>query len=195
MLTQLTQWTLAWSLHPLASWALFILAFTESTFFPIPPDVVLIPMALAKPKAAFFYGGLCTLGSVLGALAGFLMGAKGGRPFLNKFFKPALLAKAEKLFQNYGGWAVGLAALTPIPFKVFTLSAGAFRADLKVFTMASVLGRGLRFFAISFLIFYWGEAAKIWIQENFTLVSIALGLLLIVGLLAFKAFQRFKKQA
>ncbi|MCB1214622.1 MAG: DedA family protein [Deltaproteobacteria bacterium] len=190
MIETLTAWTVAWSLHPLAPWALFLIALAESSFFPIPPDIVLIPMALSNASSAFFYAGICTLGSVLGATIGFIIGAKGGRPLIKKFFKEEQLSKVEKLFQDYGGWAVGMAAFTPIPFKVFTLSAGAFRAKFRPFLISSTLGRGARFFMISLLIFLWGEQAKGWIQENFAVLSIILALLLIISVIIFRRFQR-----
>jgi membrane protein YqaA with SNARE-associated domain len=126
MLQNFYHWTLAWAASPHAEWALAIIAFAESSFFPVPPDLLMIPMAAARPENAFFFAFLCTLFSLLGGVFGYWIGQKGGQPILNRFIKRETVLRVEGLFNRYDAWAIGIAGFTPIPYKVFTIASGAF---------------------------------------------------------------------
>ena len=156
---------------------LFILAFMESSFFPIPPDCILIPMCLAKPQNALLFAAIATLGSAIGGMFGYAIGRFGGRPTLNFFFKKQQdkIIQVEKLYNKYGVWAVGAAAFTPIPYKIFTIASGVFKMNLLGFTVISIIGRGLRFFIIAIGLIFFGEKIK----SNLELI-IALVLILII---------------
>src|SRR5690606_27734878 len=117
-------------LHPAS---LFWLSFVESIFFPIPPDVVLLPLSALRPDGAPLYGLLATVGSVSGAAIGYAFGLWGGRPLLQRFVSGERIHQVETLFQRYDGWAIGIAGFTPIPYKVFTLAAGVFRLSIPRF--------------------------------------------------------------
>lgn len=143
-----------------ASWYLGGLSFAESTFFPIPPDVMLAPMTLARPEKGWFYAGLCTVMSVLGGLVGYLIGA-----FAFQALEPELvrLGYGEKIqlaasyFEQYGFWFILVAGFSPIPYKVFTISAGAVGMPWLAFLFGSAIGRGGRFFLVCGLIILGGE--------------------------------------
>jgi membrane protein YqaA with SNARE-associated domain len=152
---------MVWSRHRHAPWYLAGLSFSESSFFPIPPDVMLAPMSMAKPRAAFRLAALTTVASVLGGLLGYLIGhfafdlitplvTEGGR-----YAKP--FAAAEAWFEKWGVWAVLIAGFSPIPYKVFTISAGVLHMALIPFLIASAVGRGGRFFLVSALMAWGGE--------------------------------------
>lgn len=178
LLKDLARWTVSWAATPYASSALFAIAFAESSFFPIPPDLLLIPLCLANPKMALGYAAVCTAGSVLGGMFGFLIGLKGGRPLLLKLFSHQKVALVEAYFRKYDVWAVGIAAFTPIPYKVFTIAAGVFDLDFKRFVLTSVVGRGGRFFLVAGLIMIFGETIRYLLSKYFelavTLIAIAL---------------------
>ncbi|MBN1593872.1 MAG: DedA family protein [Candidatus Coatesbacteria bacterium] len=153
---QLVEWTIAWADTAYSVWALFFLAFAESSFFPIPPDVLLIAIGMAKPQSALWLALVCTIGSTVGGMFGFLIGKIGGRPLLLKIFKEKKVGVVDKYFEKYGVMAVGVAGFTPIPYKVFTISAGAFRMNFTKFALISVLSRGARFFLVGLvLMFIW----------------------------------------
>lgn len=150
------------------------MAFTESTVFPIPPDVILMPLALMSPRLAWWYALLTTVSSVLGALVGYFVGRKAGRPVLRRFFSEEVIKQVELLFVRYGGWAVGIAAFTPVPFKVFTFGAGIFGVPLVTFTTVSAAGRGARFFFEGALVFFLGEQAQTYLGTKFEVATLAL---------------------
>jgi len=152
---------MAWSRHRHAPWYLGGLSFAESSFFPIPPDVMLAPMSMAKPRQAWWFAGLTTATSVLGGLLGYLIGhfafelitplvAEGGR-----YAEP--FAKAETWFRTWGVWAIFIAGFSPIPYKIFTISAGVLHMALIPFLIASAVGRGARFFLVAALMAWGGE--------------------------------------
>jgi len=153
---------------------LVLLAFCESIFFPVPPDFVLLPMALVKPRLSLWYAFLATSASVAGALAGYAIGRKAGRPLVDKYFSRDKISRIEVLFSKYGGWAVGIAAFTPIPFKLFTLTGGIFRVGFGPFLIASAIGRGARFFLEGALVYFLGEGAIAFLGRNFEVVTIGL---------------------
>src|SRR3989338_4669918 len=116
---------------PFGEAGLFAVAFMESSFFPIPPDLLLIPLVLLNPQLGLWYALVCTIGSVLGAVLGYYIGIKGGRPILIRLAGKEKTDKTARYFRKYGDWAIGIAAFTPIPYKVFTIAAGVFRHSMK----------------------------------------------------------------
>ena len=151
----------AWALELVKNYGqlgLFTVAFAESSFFPIPPDVLIIALVMPPTNANPFITGLvCTVGSVSGAIAGWFIGRWGGRPILDKLFQSEKIQQVERLYDRYGVWAVLIAAFTPIPYKVFTIASGVFRLNIVGFTVASVIGRGARFFLVAYLTKWFGE--------------------------------------
>jgi membrane protein YqaA with SNARE-associated domain len=179
-------WMLAWANTPHALIALFVFSFWESSFFPIPPDPLLIAMAVADPSLAPFYALVCTIASVLGASFGYLIGNKGGRPLVDRFFKGEKVRAAERLYQRYDVWAVGAAAFTPIPYKVFTITAGVASLNFFRFILVSFVGRGARFFLVGMAIYFFGPSIQLLIDEYFDVLTISFLVLLILGFVAVK---------
>ena len=180
-LSQLFHWVEGLADSPHAALALFALAFAESSFFPIPPDVLLIPLCLGRPQDALWFAFLCSAGSVLGGMAGYGLGFYGGRPLLRRWFKEEKLAAVERYYDKYNAWAIGIAGLTPLPYKVFTVSAGAFAIRFRIFVLASILSRSLRFFAIAILIYFFGEPISAFIDHYFGPLSIAFVVILVAS--------------
>lgn len=177
----LYEWTVHWAATPQAEWALFLISVAESSFFPLPPDILLITMALSTPSASLGYALISTVGSVLGGVLGYYIGHYGGQPLLRRFISGAKLRKVEDLFNRYDAWAIVIAAFTPIPYKVFTIASGVFNIRLRVFIIASVIGRAGRFFLVAALFYIWGPEIKVWIDHYFEWFTLALMLLLILG--------------
>jgi len=151
---------LGWSRHPHAEWYLGGLSFAESSFFPIPPDVMLAPMVMAQPKKAWRLAGITTITSVLGGLAGFAIGVwfiDVIVPYLQEFGYYEKYQTAVEWFGNWGFWAVLIAGFSPIPYKVFTIAAGAMAMPLLPFALASAVGRASRFFLVASLLYWGGE--------------------------------------
>lgn len=161
---------------------LFILAFIESSFFPIPPDFLYIPMILNGATNPYMLALVATLGSVLGALFGYAIGFWGGRPIAERFLKHDLLDKADQMFADYGSIAILVAAFTPVPYKVFTIAAGISNMPKRNFVLFSIIGRGGRFFAVTFLLAQFGQA----IMENFFKLSLFGVVLLLLAWLIYK---------
>lgn len=180
-LRDLVEWTVAWAHTPYGGVALFVVAFAESSFFPVPPDVLMIPLALAQTAKALLFAAVATAGSTLGGIFGFLIGDKGGRPLLQRLFKPEKVALVQGYYRRYDVWAVGLAGFTPIPYKLFSISAGALGLDFKRFVLASIAGRGGRFFLVGLAIMVFGEPVKAFLDAYFDLAVIAFAVLFIGG--------------
>lgn len=152
--------TISWSKHPRAPYYLAAVSFSESSFFPIPPDVMLISMGLAKPENSWHYAIITTFFSVLGGILGYCIGLFGMEliePFLNNGHSLESYEMIVSWFQRYGVWVVFLAGFSPIPYKLFTIAAGALQMSFLPFILASVVGRGLRFFLVSAIMFYYGH--------------------------------------
>ncbi|MBE6450704.1 MAG: DedA family protein [Alphaproteobacteria bacterium] len=164
---------------------LFLVAFAESSFFPIPPDIMLIPMVLAMPKNAFKIAGLCTVASVVGGYFGYLIGAGFfeliAEPILNMYNAMDKFIEFENYYHEYGAWIVFGAGITPFPYKIITIASGAVHLNLFVFTVASVLARGIRFYFIAWLLKKYGEPMKVFIEKNLGWLSVLFLLLLIGG--------------
>ncbi|MDX1623005.1 MAG: YqaA family protein [Gemmatimonadota bacterium] len=184
-LHRLYHWVLSWAEHPQATWALFALAFAESSFFPVPPDVLLIALCLGRPRRAWWYALVATGGSVLGGVAGYGIGAyvyeSVGRPILEFYGLLAEYREVQALYREYDVWAVGVAGLTPIPYKVFTVTAGAFRISLPAFVVASTVGRGLRFALVAAVLRIWGEPAREFLDRHLAVLTVLFALLLVGG--------------
>jgi membrane protein YqaA with SNARE-associated domain len=165
--------------HP--GWWLFALAVAESSFFPIPPDVLLVTLGVARPEMAIWYALITSVGSVLGGGLGYAIGLYGGRPLLYRFFSEPKIHAVERLYDRFNAWATGIAGLTPIPYKVFTIAGGAFKINFKIFMIASLVSRSLRFMTEGVLLYFFGEPIKDFLYEQFNWISIAFVVLLVGG--------------
>jgi membrane protein YqaA with SNARE-associated domain len=190
MLHDLAAWMVAWASSPYAGFALFGFAFIESIFFPVPPDPLLITLSVATPSNALIFAGICTVASVFGGITGYYVGLKGGRPLVLRMFGEEKVSYVQHLFQNYDVWAIAIAGFTPIPYKVFTLSAGVTLIDPKRFIIASIIGRAGRFFLVASLIFLFGETIQRYLIEYFDVAALLFAVLLIGGFVVIGLLQR-----
>ena len=185
MLRGLYNWTMSLASSPYALWALAAVAFIESSFFPIPPDVLMIPMIIAAPRRAFLIAGIATVASVAGGLFGYYIGAvlfdSVAQPILDFYGKGQHFADFAAKYNEYGAWAVLIAGVTPFPFKVITIASGATGLSLPVFFFASVVARLLRFFLVAGLLWKFGEPIRDFIERRLGLVFIVFCVLLIGG--------------
>ncbi len=181
MIHELYDWMLSWSESPYAVPALFILSFAESSFFPLPPDVLLMALTLGSPSWGMYYAAVSTAGSVLGGMFGYAIGWWGGRPLLLRFMGQERVAMIHQTFERYEAWAILIAGLTPIPYKVFTIGAGAFYVNFKVFVIASLISRGARFFLVAGTLQLFGPWVKDMIERYFNLFTILLVALIAIG--------------
>ncbi len=184
MIRKLYDWVFALARHRHASQALAGVSFIESSFFPIPPDVLLIPMVLGHRQRWLLYATICTIASVLGAFLGYFIGAflmdSIGFPLLALYGKEDSFAKVQEWYNEWGGWGVFFAAVTPFPYKVLTIFSGATGLDLVTFTVVSIIGRGIRFYAVAGLLYLYGEPVRIFIERRLGLMF-TLGVVLLVG--------------
>ncbi|MBI2438053.1 MAG: DedA family protein [Lentisphaerae bacterium] len=190
-LKRLYQWVLHWADTPYGAPALFLLAFAESSFFPIPPDVLLIALALSLPRRSLWFAGICSAGSVLGGMAGYAIGyffwEAVGQPIINFYHAQAAFAKVQGYYQQDAFLYVFMAAFTPIPYKVFTIAGGICQIRLwQDLVLASLIGRSLRFFLVAGLFFWFGPPIKHFIDRYFELLTIVFGVLLLGGFIAIK---------
>ena len=171
---------------------LFAVAFIESSFFPIPPDVMLIPMILAAPKKAWSIAGVATVGSVIGAYLGYAIGFYFfqliAEPLLNFYGYLEKFNSFKELYNQYGAWIVFGAGITPFPYKIITIASGVVHMNLIVFTIASIIARGMRFFLVAWLLKKYGETMREFIEKNLGWLSVLFLLLLIGGFAAIKLF-------
>jgi membrane protein YqaA with SNARE-associated domain len=190
MLRRLYHWVLHWAETPYGAWALFLLAFSESSFFPIPPDVLLIALAVAVPAKAFRYALICSLGSVLGGCFGYLIGwqfmAGVGYSIIEFYGLTEKVEYIRSLYNTYDAWAIGIAGFTPIPYKVFTITAGLFEINFPVFLIASFLSRSARFFLVAGLIYLFGPGIQRFIEKYFDILAVAFTILLVAGFIVIK---------
>jgi membrane protein YqaA with SNARE-associated domain len=192
ILRRLYDWTLQWAQRPHGQWALFILAFAESSFFPIPPDVLLIALCLGARKKSFRLALICSLGSVSGGVFGYLIGWQFwhvvGDFFLAHIIKPDAFERVSQMYNENAFLAVFAAGFTPIPYKVFTVAAGVFSINFPIFVLASAIGRSARFFLVAGLIYAFGAPVKKFIDKYFDILSIVFLILLVVGFIVVKKF-------
>lgn len=177
---------LDWAGSPYAPLALFVFAFWESSFFPIPPDPLLIAMAVARPELSLVYAAICLIASLTGAMLGYWIGKRGGRPIVYRLFKEEKVHFAEQLYNRYDVWAIAVAAVTPIPYKIFTITGGVANLNFFRFVVASLVGRGGRFFTLGVLIFFFGASIEAAINEYFEYVTVAVAVLLVLGFVVLK---------
>ncbi|MBU1713921.1 MAG: DedA family protein [Proteobacteria bacterium] len=192
MLRRMYDWVIRWAETPYGDWALFVIAFSESSFFPIPPDILLIALGIAIPKKSFRYALLCSVGSVLGGCFGYLIGwqfmAGFGDKIINLYGFGDKYSYIQDLFIKYDAWAIGIAGFTPIPYKIFTIAAGAFKIDFIIFLIASAISRSARFFAVGGLIYYFGPMIQGFINRYFNILAVVFTILLVAGFVIIKYF-------
>ena len=188
MLRRLYDWTLAQAGTPHALWVLFVVAFAESSVFPIPPDVLMIPMILARPSRAWLVATVCLAGSVLGGIAGYGIGAfffdTVGRPVLETMGKADAMAEFSTRFNDLGFWPVLVAGITPFPFKVITIMSGWTGLPFLTFVITSIIARGLRFFVVAALLWRFGAPIKDFIERRLGLMFTLFVVLLVGGFAA-----------
>jgi membrane protein YqaA with SNARE-associated domain len=192
VLKRLYNWVLHWAETPYGTPALFVISFAESSFFPIPPDVLQIALSISKPRRSFFYAGVSAVASVLGGILGWVIGValwSAVRDFFFSYvpgFSHENFEQVSKLYHDNAFLAILSAAFTPIPYKVFTIAAGVFEVSLGMLIIASTLGRSGRFFLVGTCIFFFGPGVKTLIDKYFELATILLLVLGIGGFLAIK---------
>ncbi|MBY8915915.1 YqaA family protein [Nitratireductor rhodophyticola] len=190
MLRKLYDWTMSLAATRHAEKALGSVSFIESSVFPIPPDVLLIPMVLSERAKWLRYAFICTISSVLGALLGYAIGAflyeTVGQPILAFYGKENAFEQVAGWYNEWGGWGVLFAAVTPFPYKVLTIFSGATGLNLLVFVVVSVIGRGLRFFLVSWLLYRFGPPIRVFIEKNLGLLFTLFMVLLIGGFVAIR---------
>ncbi len=178
-------WTLSLASGTRASLALGAVAFIESSVFPLPPDLLLIPMVVARKEKAWFYALLCTVASVVGGFFGYLIGAflfdQVAAPILSFYGYMEKFDEFREIFNAWGWWFVFIAGLTPFPYKVITIASGVSGLSLPIFLVASVVSRGIRFFAVAGLLFLFGEPIREFIERRLALVFTAFVVLLFGG--------------
>lgn len=189
---RLKEWVESYAEKPYAEWALFVIAFVESSFFPIPPDVLLIAMAVVIPKKAFRYALICSVGSVLGGVFGYFIGyvffETIGQPILHFYGAMGHYENVRVLYEEHAFWAILAAGFTPIPYKVFTIAAGAFEVSLSTLIIASIIGRSGRFFLVGGLFYFFGAPIKKFIDKYFEILTVVFLVLLVGGFVVIRLF-------
>ncbi|HEU0071782.1 MAG TPA: YqaA family protein [Alphaproteobacteria bacterium] len=184
MLRRLYDWTMSLASGRHSERALAGVSFVESSFFPIPPDILLIPMIIAQPQKAWRLATIATISSVVGGFLGYAIGyflfEAVGQPILQFYGIVDKYDELKHLFDTWGAWIIIVKGMTPIPYKFLTITAGALHFDLLVFTIASVISRGLRFFLVAALLWKFGEPIRDFIEKRLTLV-LTLGLVILIG--------------
>ena len=182
ILTDLTDWVVGFADSDWSVLALAAVSFSEAIFFPVPPDPLLIGIAVLRPEAALWLAAVVTVSSVAGALVGHWLGQRFGRRLLLKVVSAQRMDVAERMFMKHGAWAVAIAAFTPIPYKVFAITAGALNLDRRPFVLASLVGRGARFFLLGGLIFAYGDSIEQFVSDHFWILTVAVGAALVAGI-------------
>jgi membrane protein YqaA with SNARE-associated domain len=192
MLHRLYDWTLSMAAHRHALWVLAAVAFVESSVFPIPPDILMIPMILAARNRAFLIAAVCTVASVLGGVLGYGIGALAfeqvGRPILESLGKADAMTEFATRFNDFGFWSVLVAGVTPFPYKVITIMSGWTAMPFDTFLMTSVLARGLRFFVVAALLWRFGAPIRDLIERRLGLMFTLFVVILAAGFLSLRAF-------
>lgn len=179
-----------WLQTPYGTWVLFAIAFVESSFFPIPPDVFLIALCIAVPHKSFKYAAVCAVGSVLGGAFGYGLGMwfmdSVGMPIMDVYGLSEKYVIVQDLYQKYDAWAVGAAGFTPLPYKLFTITAGAFHINFPTFLLVSFVARSARFFLVAGFIWKFGAPVRVYIEKYFNILSIVFIVLLVGGFVLIK---------
>lgn len=182
---RLYDWVLGWAESPYGSLALFVLAFVEASFFLVPPDVLLIALCVGQPKRSLYFAAICTAGSVLGGTFGYLIGYQLfefiGRPIIDFYNAGEAFQRVGDLYTTNLVVALGTAGFTPIPYKVFTIAAGAFAVPFVPFVLISAVSRGARFFLVAGLIRIWGPQIRGFIDRYFNLLTVVFIVALVLG--------------
>ncbi len=190
MIRRLYDRTMALAGHRHAAWALAGISFLESSVFPIPPDALLIPMVIADRRRAFFLAAVCTLASVAGGFLGYAIGYFAfeaiGRPLLELYHAMAQYEALKASFARWGAWLIILKGMTPIPYKLVTITSGALKFDLATFALASLVSRSIRFFLVAALLWRFGEPIRDFIDRRLMLVTTSFLALLVGGFLALR---------
>jgi len=190
MIRRLYDWTMSLAATRHARVALAGVSFAESSFFPIPPDVLLIPMVLANRTAWWRLALLCTAASIVGAMVGYAIGMflfeAIGRPILDLYGKEQSFDRISEWYNTYGGWGVLFAALTPFPYKVLTIFSGVTGLNFGIFVLVSIIGRSFRFFLVAFLLYRFGEPIRLFIERYLGLLFVIFMVLLIGGIYAIR---------
>lgn len=186
----LYDWVLSWAETKYGALALGVMSFAESSFFPIPPDPLLMALALGKRSKAIHFAALCTAASVVGGILGYYIGfglyETIGKPIIEFYHAQEIFEQLSTTFNENSFIAIVTAAITPIPYKVFTITAGVCGSDILTFLIASVIGRGFRFGTEGVLIYFFGDPIKDWIDKYFELLAISFTVLLILGFIVIK---------
>lgn len=190
IIKKMYDWAMSIAAKSNAVWALVVISFIESSFFPIPPDIFLIPLILAQREKAFRLALYCTVASVLGGYLGYSIGYMLDEAVLTPILEKWHLIKAfndfKSWYNEFGAWIVFMAGLTPFPYKIVTIASGAVGLNLFIFTIASVISRGLRFFIIAWLLYRWGKPMKEYIEKNLGWLSVLFVVLLFGAFLLIK---------
>jgi len=189
MLRKLYDWVFSLARHRHATRSLAVVSFAESSFFPIPPDVMLAPMVLARPDRAYFYATVCTVASVLGGLLGYAIGyflEPVGMAILTTLGKADTFEASKVLFQKYGAWVIVIKGATPIPYKLITISAGVFQFNLALFLILSALTRSARFFLVAFVLKRWGPPMLKIVERRLALFTVLFLIVMVAGPVAVK---------
>jgi membrane protein YqaA with SNARE-associated domain len=190
MLRRLYDWTMRLAAHRHANWALAGVSFAESSFFPIPPDIILIPMVLARRAQAWLIALNCTVTSVVGGVFGYAIGFflfdAVGAPLLEFYGLNDRFAQFSEDYNEWGAWIVFIAGLTPIPYKLITISSGVTALSLPIFIIASILARGLRFFIVAGLLWWFGEPIRDFIERYLQWLFVLFVVLLFAGFVVLK---------
>jgi len=190
LIRRMYDWTLRLAAHRQATWALAGVSFIESSLFPIPPDVMLIPMCIANRKKSLWYATVCTISSVLGGLLGYAIGYflydSLGREIIELYGMADKFVELQARYAEWGGWIIFAKGLTPFPYKIITILSGVLHLSLPVFIVASIFARAIRFYLVAGLLWKFGEPVKAFIEKHLTGLTFIFLLLLIGGFVAIK---------
>ena len=188
MLRRLYNWCIAAAHKPHAEWMLGIISFVESSFFPIPPDVMLIPMSIARPSRAYYYATLCTITSVAGGLVGYAIGAvlydSIGQWLIALYGYGDKVEAFRAAYNAYGAWIILLKGVTPIPYKIVTITSGFAGYNIFLFVILSMIARGMRFYLLAFLLHRYGERARAILEERLEFWVLLGAVVLVAGIVA-----------
>ncbi len=188
MLRRLYDWTIRLSGSKNAHWALAAVSFAESSFFPVPPDVMLVPMTVARPEKAWFYATVCTIASVLGAIVGYLIGAllydTLGQWLISLYGYEHGIEEFRALYAEWGAWIILIKGLTPIPFKIVTIASGFAGYNIFWFVILCTITRGARFFLVAGILNRYGEPLKALMEKHLGLFAAGFGVLIVAGFVA-----------
>jgi len=193
MLRRIYDWCVAAADKPYSLWIMGAVSFAESSFFPVPPDVMLVPMSLARPQRAWLYAVVCTVTSVLGGVAGYAIGAilfdSIGQWLIHLYGYGDRVEQFRTAYAQYGAWIILLKGLTPIPYKIVTITSGFAGYNLLLFVLFSIIARGGRFFIVAILMNRYGEWIRVRIEKHLGLwVAAGVGVLLLGFVIAFRMF-------